>query len=283
MTDAAFRDAVLLGICKQSPILKNIETKNLSSQQKQDLISKDHAQSFREFKVIMSKTAVKWVLATGQKMMNINVIPVDNIRITIEPDERICLMENSNDRPKNIFYLVAKNIACDLFLDQLKTLIGTQQESSQPSEIAPEDRIQLESSQSEGPALPVLSVPKTYNLFSQPKTLVAEKLAEGENTNAEEKAAFTDENNVEEKVDENNVEDANAENENDVETEEAEADPSDNMENESVYEDDENELEDASDKESIDIIVSKKRPAEPQIESQPKKRKQTFDINDLFQ
>jgi hypothetical protein len=265
-TDIAFRNAVLLGIFKQSSILNNIETNNLNYSQMQDLISRDHAQNFNELKIVLSKTVVKWLLSLGQNALQVKYLPVENIQTTITADERLYLIEHEGEQPKNIFYIVAKNIACDLFLEQLKSFISIEDKNLNSSS----NKVQIQTTNEE-PKLQPLPTKNTYTFSPHIETLPEKEIP----NNGESQA-----------IDLEGKEKVEVEQEKEIVEDQLESELDENKiesDEESVVEfDEEDEEEKKNDNIEPEILEIKRKREDDEDENQIKKRKQTFEINDLF-
>lgn len=109
----AFTRAALYQSCSKSDILKHVDIENTDSETLRDLLNKYNLLSLRKLPIIMTKFVTKVGLEfVSNKFPKMGtLITPQNIKVDIEDDELIYLMNTSSNFKPNIVFLVCKNIA----------------------------------------------------------------------------------------------------------------------------------------------------------------------------
>lgn len=132
----AFARAALYAVCEKSPILKQIQTKNLQVSELRELININSSFQTRYLPILLSKFVIKIALQYGVNTFKkdyptlCDYIKPENLKVIVESDELACLelsTPNNILKKHNIMFTVMKNIITNvlgLTLDNLEKILN---------------------------------------------------------------------------------------------------------------------------------------------------------------
>lgn len=178
-----FNKAVLLEMCRKSPILRNIEydANTVTEAELRELVNYHNCMQMKHFPILLIKLLVKYGLVIAvDKIPSIKkYINPDNLAIRLESDELACL--DTKPTKTNVYIVVAKNIVCSLLgvsIDNIEECINNIMTRSKDSNNAKElnitSKLKIPIDESHVPS-PVLQPPVVFtdiatDKFTTPKS-----------------------------------------------------------------------------------------------------------------